>query len=143
MTVIRDPKTFYFYFDWSKYNDENLKYKLEFIIKSNESLAENKIKNEIEQSLSKFKYETIFMNTENSKTNEPHKVFLNLLQILDLRSSNEHVALQNISIYYTWNNIRKQYKNNKLKIIAPHGMMSLNYQMVLTWCQIFKIMLNI
>ena len=38
---------------------------------------------------------------------------------IDLRSSNKHVALQNVSIYYPWKNIRKQYKNNKLKIIAP------------------------
>ena len=59
--------------------------------------------------------ETIFMNTENSKTNEPHKFVLNLSQRLDLRVSNEHVALQNLSIYYMWKNIRKQYKSNKLK----------------------------
>ena len=58
------------------------------------------------------------MNTENSKTNEPHKFVLNLSQRLDLRSSNKHVALQNLSIYYTWKNISKQYKNDKLKIIA-------------------------
>ena len=38
--------------------------------------------------------ETIFMNTENSKTNEPHKFVLNLSQRLDLRSSNKHVAFQ-------------------------------------------------
>ena len=63
--------------------------------------------------------ETIFMNTENNKRNESHKFVLNLSQRLDLRSSNKHVALQNGSIYYTWKNIRKQYKNNKLKIIAP------------------------
>ena len=62
--------------------------------------------------------ETIFMNTENSKTNESDKFILNLSQRLDLRSSNKHVALQNLSIYYTWKNIRKQYKNNKLTIIA-------------------------
>ena len=55
MVVIRDPKTFYFDFYWSKDVDENLKYEIEFIIKSNESLAENKIKNEIEQLLSKYK----------------------------------------------------------------------------------------
>ena len=55
------------------------------------------------------------MNTENSKTNEPHKFVLNLSQRLDLRVSNEHVALQNLSIYYMWKNIRKQYKSNKLK----------------------------
>ena len=61
----------------------------------------------------------IFMNMENSKTNEPHKFVLNLPRRLDLRRSNKHVALQNLSIYHTWKNIRKQYKNNKLKIIAP------------------------
>ena len=63
--------------------------------------------------------ETIFMNTENSKTNEPHKFVFNFSQKLDLRRSNKHVALQNLSIYYMWKNVRKQHKNNKLKIIAP------------------------
>ena len=43
--------------------------------------------------------ETIFMNTENSKTNEPHKFVLNLSQILDLRSSKKHVALQNYLLH--------------------------------------------
>ena len=55
------------------------------------------------------------MSTQNSKTNEPHKFVLNLSQRLDLRVSNKHVALQNLSIYYMWKNIRKQYKSNKLK----------------------------
>ena len=32
---------------------------------------------------------------------------------------NKHVALQNLRIYHTRNNIRQQYENNKLKIIAP------------------------
>ena len=63
--------------------------------------------------------ETIFMKTESSKTNEPHKFVLNLSQRLDLKSSDKHVALQNLSIYYTWKNIRKKYKKNKLRIIAP------------------------
>ena len=49
MIVIKNPKTFYFDSDWSKHVDENLKHKIEYIIKSNESLAENRIKNEIEQ----------------------------------------------------------------------------------------------
>ena len=43
MIVIRDPKTFYFGFDWPKDVDNNLKYEIEYIIKSNESLAENKV----------------------------------------------------------------------------------------------------
>ena len=51
----------------------------------------------------------IFMSTENSKTNEPYKFVLNL-------SLNKQVALQNLSFYYTWKNIRKKYKDNKLKI---------------------------
>ena len=59
------------------------------------------------------------MNTKNSKTNNSHKFGLNLSQRLDLRKSNKHVALQNLSIYYMWKIIRKQYKNNKFKIIAP------------------------
>ena len=54
--------------------------------------------------------ETICMNTENSKINEPHKFVLNLSQRLDLRRFNKNVVLQNVSIYYTWKNIRKQYK---------------------------------
>ena len=55
MIVIRDPKKFYFDFDWPKGVDENLKHEFQFIIKSNESLAENKIKNEIEIFFSKYK----------------------------------------------------------------------------------------
>ena len=56
MTVIIDPTTFYFYFYWPKNADENLKHEIEFIIKSNESLAENKIKNKVEKLLSKYKH---------------------------------------------------------------------------------------
>ena len=59
------------------------------------------------------------MNTENSKTIEQHKVVVNLSQILKLRSSDKHIALQNLSIHYSWKNIREQYKNKKLKILAP------------------------
>ena len=54
--MIRDSKTSYFDFNRPKDVDENLKNKMEFIIKSNESLAENKLKNEIEQLLSKYKH---------------------------------------------------------------------------------------
>ena len=55
MIVIKDLKTFCFNFDWPKDVDENLKHEIEFIIKSNESLAENKIKTKIEQLLLKYK----------------------------------------------------------------------------------------
>ena len=40
--------------------------------------------------------ETIFVNTENSKTNEPHKFVVNLSQRLVASSSNKHVSLQNL-----------------------------------------------
>ena len=63
--------------------------------------------------------EAIFVNTENSTTSEPYKFVLNLSQRLNLRKSNEHIAIQNLSIYYTWKNIIKQYKNNKVKMIVP------------------------
>ena len=58
---------------------------------------------------------TIFMNMENSKTDGLRKFVLNLSQRLDLKRSNKHVALQNLSIYYTWKNKRQQYKNNSSK----------------------------
>ena len=55
MILIRNPKNFCFNCDWPKYVDENLKYEIEFVIKSNESLPDNKIRNEIEQLLLKNK----------------------------------------------------------------------------------------
>ena len=55
MIVIRDPKTFCLNFDFPKDVDESLIHEIEFMIKSNESLAENKIKNETEQLLLKYK----------------------------------------------------------------------------------------
>ena len=76
LIVIRDPKTFDF--DWLKDIDENFKHEIEYIIKSSESLAGNKLKNKIEQLLSKYKRGRIFMNRENSKVNGPHKFVLNL-----------------------------------------------------------------
>ena len=45
---------------------------------------------------------TIFTITENSQTNEPHEFVLNFSQRLDFRSSDKHVALQNLPIYYMW-----------------------------------------
>ena len=100
----------------SKDVNENLKHEIEFIIKSNESSAENKIKNKIGQLLLKYKHGNNIHGQENNKTNEPHKFVPNLSQ--RLKSSNKYLALQNLSINYTWKNISKQSKNNKLKIIA-------------------------
>ena len=63
--------------------------------------------------------DTIFMNSENSKTSEPHILKLKLTDKLDLRIDKKVTALTNLSIYYTWNNIKSSYNNNIFKISAP------------------------
>ena len=62
--------------------------------------------------------DTIFINSENSGTSEYHVLLLNLTNKIDLRSE-KTVALSNVSIYYTWKNIKSSYNNNKFKISAP------------------------
>ena len=62
---------------------------------------------------------TIFMNSENSRTSEYHVLLLKLADKLDLRRGQKSVALSNLSIYYTWKNIKSLYKNNEFKISAP------------------------
>ena len=57
------------------------------------------------------------MNSENSRTSEYH-VLVTLTNKLDLRKGQESVALSNLSIYYTWKNIKSSYKNNKLNICS-------------------------
>ena len=59
------------------------------------------------------------MNTENSRTNESHRFQLDLTDKLNLKTQNENMALANVSIYYTWKNIKFEYKNNKFRISAP------------------------
>ena len=63
--------------------------------------------------------DTIFTNSENSKTSEYHVLVLKLTDKLDLRRGQKTVALSNLSIYYTWKNIKSSYNNNKFKISAP------------------------
>ena len=63
--------------------------------------------------------ETIFMNTGNSKTSEPHRFKLDITDKLNLKDPKENMALTNLSIYYTWKNIKSEYNNNKFKISAP------------------------
>ena len=62
---------------------------------------------------------TIFMNSENSKTSKSHILALKLTNKLDLRIGEKTIALSNLSIYYTWKNIKSSYNNNKFKISAP------------------------
>ena len=63
--------------------------------------------------------DTIFMNSENSRTFEYHVLLIKLVDKLDLRSRQKSLALSNLSIYCTWRNIKSSYKNNKFKISAP------------------------
>ena len=71
--------------------------------------------------------DTISMNSENRKTSKPHVLSLKLTNKLDLRLGEKVIALSNLSIYYTWKNIKISYNNNKFKISAP------------TWNDIFEL----
>ena len=63
--------------------------------------------------------DTIFMNSENSKTSKQNVLVLKLTDKLDLRFGEKVIALSNLSIYYTWKNIKSSCNNNKFKISAP------------------------
>ena len=82
--------------------------------------------------------DTIFMNSENSKTSEPHVLILKLTY--KLRIGEKIIALSNLSIY------QKQKAHTiiiNLKYLHQHGMINLNYQMDRILYQIFKIILSI
>ena len=63
--------------------------------------------------------DTIFMNSEKSKTSDPHRLLLNLSDKIYLKKSDKNVALLDLSIYYTRKNIKMPHKNNKFKTSAP------------------------
>ena len=71
--------------------------------------------------------DTIFMNSENSRTPEYQVLVLKLTDKLDLRRGQKGIALSNLSIYYTRKNVKSSYNNNKFKISAP------------TWSEEFKL----
>ena len=71
--------------------------------------------------------DTIFMNSENSETSEHNVLVLKLTDKLGLRRGQKTVALSNLSIHYTWKNVKSSYNNNKFKISAP------------TWSEDFKL----
>ena len=70
---------------------------------------------------------TVFMNSDNSRTCECYVLVLKLTDKLDLRRGPKSVALLNLSIYYTWKNIKSSYNNNKFKISTT------------TWSEEFKL----
>ena len=59
------------------------------------------------------------MNTLNSKTNESNKFIYQFTDKLNPKNPNKNMALDNLSIYYTWKNIKSEYNNNKFKIFVP------------------------
>ena len=63
--------------------------------------------------------DTIFMNSENSRTSEYHVLVLKLTDKLDLRRDQKRVALSSFSIYYTCKNIKSSYNSHKFEIYAP------------------------
>ena len=87
------------------------------------------------------------MNSENSKTSNPHRLLLNLSDKINLKRSDKYLALSNLSIYYTWKNNRLIDLNHTkiidLKYQLRHGMKSLNYLMDHILYQKFKITLDI
>ena len=65
--------------------------------------------------------EKIFMNTENSTTNESNKFIYQFIDKLNLKTqNNKNIGFVNFSIYYTWKNIKPTYNDNKFKISAPN-----------------------
>ena len=60
----------------------------------------------------------MFMYSKNSKRSDPHRLLLNLTDKIEVRRKDKYSSLSNISIYYTWKNIKKSYKRNKCKISA-------------------------
>ena len=67
------------------------------------------------------------MNSDISKASKPHILKLKLTSKLDLRIGEKVIALSNLSIYYTWKNVKSSYNNNKFKISAS------------TWNEEFKL----
>ena len=63
--------------------------------------------------------DTIFINSENSKTSEPHILILKLTDKLDLKRGEKNIALSNLSIYFTCKNIKSSYNDNKFEISSP------------------------
>ena len=82
------------------------------------------------------------MKSKNSKNSNPHRLLLNLTDTLDLRKD-KYIALSNLRIYYTLENIKSYIRTISLKFQLQHGMKNLDYLMDRILYQIYKIILNI
>ena len=82
------------------------------------------------------------MKSKNSKNSNPHRLLLNLTDTLDLRKD-KYIALSNLRIYYTLENIKRYIRTISRKFQLQHGMKNLDYLMDHILYQIYKIILNI
>ena len=82
------------------------------------------------------------MNSENSKTNEPHSFRLSLADKLNVKNPNKNMTLANLSIYYILKNIKSTY-NNKFKISAPNWNVEFDLPDQYILLQTFRIILNL
>ena len=82
------------------------------------------------------------MNTANSKTKHSNKFVDSFTDKLNFKNPNKNITLANLSIYYTWENVKSDYNNNKFKYQHPRGTIRLMCLMVLNQLLLFKIILN-
>ena len=87
--------------------------------------------------------DTIFMNSENSRTSEYHILVLKLADKLDLGRGKKSVALSNLCIYYRWKTIKSSYNKNKFKISTPTWTDEIDLPVGSLQYQLFKIILSI
>ena len=83
------------------------------------------------------------MNSKNSKTSDHNKLLLNLKDKRELKRSDKYVPFSNLSVYYSWKNIKNSFKKINLKYQVEHGTRNLNYLMGHILYQIIKIILSI
>ena len=92
--------------------------------------------------------ETFFMNTKNSITTKSHRFKYDLIDKLDLKNPNQNMTLANLSIYYTWKNVKSIYKNNKLNISAPtwnetFDLPDGSYNIPTCYTKLFRVIINL
>ena len=59
------------------------------------------------------------MNSKNSKTSNLYRLLINLINKTNLRRKDKYIVLSNLSIYYTWKNIKQSFKRSRFKISTP------------------------
>ena len=118
MIVIRGPITFRFNFELPKDANENLNHEIKFIIKSNESLAENKIRNKIEQLLLKYKHGSNIHEHRKQQNEWTTKICFWLVTKIRLKKFKQTCCTSKFIYLLHVEKYKKTVKNNKLKVIT-------------------------